>query len=279
MKIFIRQCHEILKSGLCTSSNGFLGEYAIGREYGNVLADIFREKGHAVCVYNPKEKLFTDSSQALKEGVDLSKKWGADIFISCHANCFKDDQANGTEVCCYNSNENKIVAGRIAKAISSAIGTKVRNSGLGYSARNDLYEINSTSCPAYIVEPIFVSSKEDCAKWDAVKVAIAIYESVTIYKYVGKYKENIPQNNYKGETIVLVNAANSTDMNAAKYFNIYLGYGILTAEQYLQRANTKDTLIGIGGSVCDRIKCTYPVIGKDGVDTCQKAMELIQSLR
>lgn len=99
------------------------------------------------------------------------------------------------------------------------------------------------------------------------------------WKLWNEFKAKLEAPEYNGETIVLVDSPNSTDYLAAQYFNKYLGYGILTPELYRQRANPKDTLIGLGGAVCNRIKCTYPVIGKDGVDTCQKAMELIQSLR
>ena len=178
-KIFIRLGHDILKNGYCTGSEGLLKEYEVVREYGKSLAEAL-ETQFEVKVFDSKCGTFQTSSIALSAGVKEANDWGADLFISCHANKY-NGKARGCEVCCYFKDTRTTY---LAKDISKRISDKLNIPNRGVKDRLDLKEIRDTAMGALIIEPFFIDNYEDCNRYKEVgylNLARAICESVELY--------------------------------------------------------------------------------------------------
>lgn len=167
----------MLKSGKCTAATGILHEYKIAREYGMGLAQMLVQEGFYVKIFDSTKGKYKTNFEALKSGVSEANKWGADLFISCHANAF-DGEANGTEVCCWFGDE---ISKKLATDISSAISIVLSTKNRGLKDRLDLYEIKKTKMPAIIIEPIFIDNPGDCLKYtnkDKTELTKAIAQAI-----------------------------------------------------------------------------------------------------
>lgn len=176
-KIFIRLGHDILKNGKCTASKGVLDEYAVVREYGQALAELLK-CDFDVKVFNSIHGAYGSSGEALKAGVTQANKWGADLFISCHANAY-NGTANGTEVCYWH---NDLQAKKLAIEVSNAISQTLNTRNRGAKDRLDLYEIKKTKMSSIILEPIFIDNKSDCIKYTNSKKSLLVQEIVKVIK-------------------------------------------------------------------------------------------------
>ena len=109
------------------------------------------------------------SSNNLKEAVALSNTKSADLFISIHLNA-----GGGEGVECYTWQGKKTSAALdICKNIA-ALGFKNR----GVKDGSGLYVIKHTKAPAILVECCFVDNKNDANKYNAFKIAEAIYKAI-----------------------------------------------------------------------------------------------------
>ena len=109
------------------------------------------------------------SSNNLKEAVTLSNNKCADLFISIHLNA-----GGGEGVECYTWRGEKT---------SAATGICNNIAALGYRNRgvkdgSSLYVIKHTKAPAVLVECCFVDNKNDADKYNAFKMAEAIYKAI-----------------------------------------------------------------------------------------------------
>ena len=162
-KIFIRLGHDILANGYCTGSDGIVEEYKIVREYGKSLAQALEEH-FEVKVFDSTPGTFTTSSEALTAGVTEANNWGADLFISCHANKY-NGKAKGTEVFYYKGDKTGLIlAQHLSKIIANTLGTHNRGAKNGSS----LYEIKRTNMTAILLETFFIDSAYDVAKYQVV---------------------------------------------------------------------------------------------------------------
>jgi N-acetylmuramoyl-L-alanine amidase len=113
--------------------------------------------------------VFDVSSDNLSEAVKLSNNKKADLFISIHLNA---GGGEGVEVYTWKGKKLK-QATNICKNIS-ALGYKNR----GVKDGSHLYVINKTNAEAMLVECCFVDNKKDVEKYNAYKVAKAIYDAI-----------------------------------------------------------------------------------------------------
>lgn len=165
MRIFIRFGHDELSNGNFTGSNGTptagtLSEKSIIDAYGPILAWNLHEAGHTVKTYRSQPGTYSTKDEALNAGIALVNSWGADLLISCHANAF-NTTAHGTEVIYKKTGLSKNLAINISSSISRLLGTSNRGALYG----TNYGELNFTTMPAIIIEPIFCDNQSDCTKY------------------------------------------------------------------------------------------------------------------
>ena len=113
--------------------------------------------------------IFDASNDNLKEAVTLSNNKKADLFVSIHLNA-----GGGEGVECYTwKGEKTKVAINICKNIA-ALGYKNR----GVKNGSHFYVVKNTTAPAVLVECCFVDNKKDAEKYNAYKMAEAIYKAI-----------------------------------------------------------------------------------------------------
>lgn len=113
--------------------------------------------------------IYDVSSNNLKEAVTLSNNKCADLFISIHLNA-----GAGEGVECYTwRGEKTTIATNICNNIAE-LGFKNR----GIKDGSSLYVIKHTKAPAVLVECCFVDNKKDVEKYNAFKIAEAIYKAI-----------------------------------------------------------------------------------------------------
>lgn len=113
--------------------------------------------------------IFDVSSDNLREAVTLSNNKKADLFISIHLNA-----GGGEGVECYTWKGEKLKrASDICKGIA-ALGYKNR----GVKDGSHLYVVKNTNAPAILVECCFVDNQKDVEKYNAYKMAKAIYDAI-----------------------------------------------------------------------------------------------------
>lgn len=109
------------------------------------------------------------SSNNLKEAVTLSNNKCADLFVSIHLNA-----GGGEGVECYTWKGAKTSAANRICANIAALGYRNR----GIKDGSSLYVIKHTKAPAVLVECCFVDNKNDVSKYNAYKIAEAIYQAI-----------------------------------------------------------------------------------------------------
>jgi N-acetylmuramoyl-L-alanine amidase len=113
--------------------------------------------------------IYDVSNDNLKEAVNLSNTKKADLFVSIHLNA-----GGGEGVECYTwKGEKTKVATNICKNIA-ALGYKNR----GVKNGSNFYVIKQTTAQAVLVECCFVDNQKDKEKYNAYKMAEAIYNAI-----------------------------------------------------------------------------------------------------
>lgn len=113
--------------------------------------------------------IYDVSSNNLKEAVTLSNNKCADLFVSIHLNA-----GGGEGVECYTWKGAKTKAASRICANIAALGFRNR----GIKDGSSLYVIKHTKAPAMLVECCFVDNKNDASKYNAYKIAEAIYQAI-----------------------------------------------------------------------------------------------------
>lgn len=113
--------------------------------------------------------VYDKSTNNLKEAVTLSNNKGADLFISIHLNA-----GGGEGVECYTWRGEKTKQAIAVCNNIAALGFKNR----GVKDGSSLYVIKHTKAPALLVECCFVDSESDRNKYNALKIAEAIYKAI-----------------------------------------------------------------------------------------------------
>ena len=153
MKILIDPGHSGPgEPGACA---GDVSEAAVVLAIARLAAARLRERGHTV-------RLSRDGDiddDGLTWRAELANEWGADLFLSIHANSAADPAAHGTEVWHYpGSRPGRRLARRIQRAIVRRLGTGDR--GVKPATFTVLA---ATDCPAVLIETAFLSNSVDRA--------------------------------------------------------------------------------------------------------------------
>ncbi len=153
MKIAITVGHSILKSGLCTSADGVVNEYQYCKMLSDFLAKILRSTGCTVDIIICPEKQFASKSQEKTYKLPRINGKKYDLVIELHLNSY-NGSAKGAEVL-YCSNTGKMYAQRVVNKLGTVFTSR------GVKDRPDLYMLNSTDCPAIMIETFFCDNKGD----------------------------------------------------------------------------------------------------------------------
>lgn len=169
-KIFIDAGHGGSDPG--ASGNG-LKEKDIVLSITQKLTSLFNSKGIQVSYSR-----YSDTSVGLAERAEMANNWGADLFISIHANALDGSgSAYGTE--CYthpnSTAENKRISADISSSISSNLGTYNRG-----HREADFAVLRLTNMPAVLIETAFIDNAEDANKLKTrqSEFAQAIFEAI-----------------------------------------------------------------------------------------------------
>lgn len=120
------------------------------------LTGLFNSRGIQV-----SHSRYSDNNVGLAERAEMANEWGADLFISIHANALDGSgSAYGTECYTYpnSTDENKRLAVDIASSISSKLGTYNRG-----HKEADFAVLRLTSMPAVLVETAFIDNVGDAS--------------------------------------------------------------------------------------------------------------------
>ncbi len=160
-KIYIDQGHNPQNPNAGAEGNGYREQdlvYTIGQE----LAGILRAEGYEVRLSrpNPDTQLGTSNATALAARVNDANTWGADYFISLHANASSLAGASGSEAYVFNLNSE---AAELAEDILDELEETTGLPDRGVRQRTNLYVLRRTRMPAVLVELGFITNAGDAA--------------------------------------------------------------------------------------------------------------------
>lgn len=111
---------------------------------------------------------------SLAARVAAANNWGADLYVSIHANC---GGGTGTEVW-IGSESSRTFATNIVNNIA-ALGFNNRGVKVQGIDGPHIYVLKNTNMPALLVEQCFVDNASDMSKWDSEAMANAIVKGIT----------------------------------------------------------------------------------------------------
>lgn len=169
MKVFINPGH---------APGGVPDPGAVG--HGLVEALVVAKIGQRVALHLSEAGLDVNCLQSDNVGggiglsvVDEANRWGADCFVSIHANSAADSFAHGIETFCYACGAGEALAACIQSQMVDALAMTDR----GVKERPGLYVLRHTDMPAALVEIGFLSNEGDAdlikARWEDMAAAIA----------------------------------------------------------------------------------------------------------
>lgn len=88
---------------------------------------------------------------------EIANLWGADLFLSLHANSFTEPAAHGTEVWHFPDSRSGI---RLARAVQRQIVTRLHTADRGVKP-GTFTVLSATDCPAVLIETAFLSNPVD----------------------------------------------------------------------------------------------------------------------
>ena len=163
IKIFIDQGHN--PEGVNAGAEGFgYREQDINYAVGTKLAELLEEDDRfsvKVSRTSPTDSLGTSNATSLAARVNAANEWGADYFISIHANASTNPQQNGTEVYVYRQPS---VAADLARDVLKGIVERMGTRDNGVRVNPALYVLRRTRMPAILVELGYITNAEDVQK-------------------------------------------------------------------------------------------------------------------
>lgn len=131
----------------------------------------------------------------LTERCNLSNKWGADVFLSCHINAATDTNARGWQSHIYSGPvDSKTVAYQNViheNVIQSIKKYNVKDRG---KERDNFAVLRQTNCVAILTETLFITNSADAAllKNEEFINSVAEGHVIGLEKFLGLEKNNIP---------------------------------------------------------------------------------------
>ena len=162
IKIYIDQGHNPQNPNAGAEGNG-LREQDLTYEIGRLTAELLAaDPRFEVRLSRPTAETVLGSSNAesLAARVNDANSWGADYFISLHANASTITSASGTEGYVYRADSPaEDLSEDIVEGISEATGLADR----GVFVRPSLYVLRRTQMPATLIELGFITNRGDAA--------------------------------------------------------------------------------------------------------------------
>ena len=160
IRIYIDQGHNPNNPNAGAEAFG-IKEQDITFEVGVILADLLRVSGnYEVRLARPTESssIGSTNSESLRLRVSDANAWGADYYVSVHANTASDPNVSGTEAFSYTRPSRAFTLGeRILEGIVAETGLRNR----GMKTRTNLYVLRRTNMPAVLVELAFMTNRGD----------------------------------------------------------------------------------------------------------------------
>lgn len=182
IKIYIDQGHNPQNPNSGAEGNG-LREQDLTYDIGVILAALFSENPNfevKLSRNSPTEVLGTSNASSLAHRVNEANDWGANYFISLHANASDNSSASGVESLVYSTDSKAASLGAdIAENVAKTAGIQNR----GVTARPGLYVLRKTQMPAVLVEMGFITSPLDSRLMseEPELFALGIYNGVLQY--------------------------------------------------------------------------------------------------
>lgn len=162
IKIYVDQGHNPRNPNAGAEGNG-LREQDLTFRIGVELAALLRENpDFEVRLSRPTAdtQLGVSNTTSLAARVNDANSWGADYFISLHANASVNPNASGSEALVYSENSAAFpLAESILTSLTEATGLRDR----GVHLRPGLYVLRKTQMPAVLVEMGFITNPGDAA--------------------------------------------------------------------------------------------------------------------
>ena len=184
IKIFIDQGHNPRNPNAGAEGNG-LYEQDITYKVGELTAEYLRSYPNFDVKLSrnyPEEILGTSIGTSLSARTTAANQWGADFFLSIHANASTIPTASGSEGYAYSRSSPGYTMGEdILSQLEITTGLENR----GMFVRPSLFVLRRTSMPAVLIELGFITNAEDAMLMnDSPELfALGIYNG--ILKYYG----------------------------------------------------------------------------------------------
>ncbi|NLK39588.1 MAG: N-acetylmuramoyl-L-alanine amidase [Clostridiales bacterium] len=160
IKIYIDQGHNPINPNAGAEAFG-LREQDLVYEIGIRLAELLRANGNfEVMLSRPtaETQLGTSNISSLAARVNQANDWGANYFISLHANASTITSASGSEGYAYsNTSQGYYLGEHILQGLNRATGLPNR----GMYVRPGLYVLRRTNMPAVLIELGFITNFGD----------------------------------------------------------------------------------------------------------------------
>ena len=183
IRIFIDQGHNPRDFNTGAEGNGFF-EQDITYTVGRLLFALFEDNpDFEARLSRPSEDtvLGTNNTTALIARVERANAFGADLFLSIHANASSNSSVSGSECLVYSPEST--VAVEVAREILVQLNeiTGLPNRGIFY--RPGLYVLRKTAMPAVLCELGFITNRTDAElmAYSPSLFAMAIYRGVLTY--------------------------------------------------------------------------------------------------
>ena len=160
IKIFIDQGHNPQNPNSGAEGNG-LREQDLTYQIGVALANLINLNPSLEARLSrptPSTQLGTSNASSLAARVNDANSWGADYFISLHANASSASSASGIEGYVYSLDSiAEELSDDIVENLSEATGLRNR----GVFARPSLYVLRKTAMPATLIELGYITNATD----------------------------------------------------------------------------------------------------------------------
>lgn len=182
IKIFIDQGHNPMNPNAGAEGNGYREQdlvYYIGKEL-EALLNANPNFSAITSRNSPTQTLGTSLSSSLAARVDAANSWGADYFISIHANASDIVSASGSEAYVYSASSPAYgLSESILRYLSEATGLQNR----GVFERPTLYVLRKTAMPALLLEVGFITNPSDAVLMaeNPALIARGIYNGIVAY--------------------------------------------------------------------------------------------------